>query len=109
MRSHTRHATGMALGSLSLNLALPDGFGSDITSPVASLVPAATTLALTIDTLNDARTRLAPRSRDETLDAGQLQLTSGTAVVVDLRKLGEGKLQDTGARCRESCWIKRSC
>lgn len=87
----------MALGSLSLNLALPDGFESDLASPVASLVPAATTLALTIDSLNDVKTRLAPRSRDETLDAGQLQLASGTAVVVDLRKLGEGKLQDTGA------------
>ncbi|POY76677.1 hypothetical protein BMF94_0269 [Rhodotorula taiwanensis] len=97
-RIHTRHATGMALGSLSLNLALPDGFESDLASPVASLVPAATTLALTIDSLNDVKTRLAPRSREETLDAGQLQLASGTAVVVDLRKLGEGKLQDTGVR-----------
>ena len=96
-RSHTRHATGMALGSMSLNLALPDGFSTDIGQAIEALVPAAAALDSTIETLNDAKTRLAPRSRDETLDAGQLQLVPGTAVVVDLRKLGEGKLEDTGA------------
>ncbi|KAG0665895.1 hypothetical protein C6P46_005989 [Rhodotorula mucilaginosa] len=97
-RIHTRHATGMALGSMSLNLALPDGFSTDIGKAIEALVPAAAALDLTIETLNDAKTRLAPRSRDETLDAGRLQLAPGTAVVVDLRTLGEGKLEDTGVR-----------
>ena len=87
----------MALGSMSLNLALPDGFSTDIGQAIEALVPAAAALDLTMETLNDAKTRLAPRSRDETLDAGRLQLAPGTAVVVDLRTLGEGKLEDTGA------------
>ena len=87
----------MALGSMSLNLALPDGFSTDIGKAIEALVPAAAALDLTMETLNDAKTRLAPRSRDETLDAGRLQLAPGTAVVVDLRTLGEGKLEDTGA------------
>ncbi|GAA5977961.1 hypothetical protein JCM10908_004177 [Rhodotorula pacifica] len=97
-RIHTRHATGMALGSMSLNLAVPDGFSTDIAQTIESLVPAAAALDLSIETLNNAKTRLAPRSRDETLDAGRLQLAPGTAVVVDLRKIGEGKLEDTGVR-----------
>lgn len=86
----------MALGSMSLNLALPDAFSTDIDQVIETLVPVASTLDLSIESLNSAKTRLAPRSRDETLDAGRLQLAPGTAVVVDMRKLGEGKLEDTG-------------
>ncbi|GAA5996352.1 uncharacterized protein JCM10292_007553 [Rhodotorula paludigena] len=97
-RIHTRHATGMSLGSLSLNLAVPEGFSTDLASAISSLVPASTFLDLSIATLNDSKTRLAPRSRDESLDSGRLQLANGTAVVVDLRKIGEGKLEDTGVR-----------
>ncbi|GAA5874258.1 hypothetical protein JCM3774_000922 [Rhodotorula dairenensis] len=97
-RIHTRHATGMALGSMSLNLVLPNEFSTDIDQVIKTLVPAASALDLSIESLNNAKTRLAPRSRDETLDAGRLQLAPGTAVVVDLRKLGEGKLEDTGVR-----------
>lgn len=94
--SHTRHATGMALGSLSLNLALPDSFATALPETIASLVPTSTTLDLSIASLNDKKTRIAPRSRDESLDSGRLQLANGTAVVVDLRGIGEGKLEDTG-------------
>ncbi|BGP30158.1 hypothetical protein JCM10296v2_001910 [Rhodotorula toruloides] len=97
-RIHTRHATGMALGSLSLNLALPDSFTTTLSQTIASLIPACTTLDLSIASLNDKNTRLAPRSRDESLESGRLQLASGTAVVVDMRGIGEGKLEDTGVR-----------
>ncbi|GAA6044679.1 hypothetical protein NBRC10513_004549 [Rhodotorula toruloides] len=97
-RIHTRHATGMALGSLSLNLALPDSFTTTLSRTIATLVPTSTTLDLSIASLNDKNTRLAPRSRDESLESGRLQLASGTAVVLDLRGIGEGKLEDTGVR-----------
>jgi len=100
--SHTRHATGMALGSLSLNLALPDAFSTSLPATIASLVPTASSLDLSIASLNDSKTRLAPRSRDENLESGRLQLANGTAVVVDLRGIGEGKLEDTGALLPES-------
>ncbi|GAA5862180.1 hypothetical protein JCM8547_007765 [Rhodosporidiobolus lusitaniae] len=97
-RIHTRHATGMALGSLSLNLALPESFSNTLSATLASLVPSLATLDLSIASLNDKKTRLAPRSRDESLESGNLQLASGTAVLVDLTKIGEGKLEDTGVR-----------
>ncbi|GAA5901458.1 hypothetical protein JCM8208_001808 [Rhodotorula glutinis] len=97
-RIHTRHATGMALGSLSVNLALPDAFSTSLSSAIASLVSRTASLDLSIASLNDVKTRLAPRSRDENLDSGRLQLANGTAVVVDLRGIGEGKLEDMGVR-----------
>lgn len=104
--SHTRHATGLALGSLSLNLSLPlapTNSSTTETSPSSSLirtlsalVPSLAPLSLTINSLNDPSSRFSPRSRDESLDSGMLQLTKGTNVVIDLTKLGEGKLNDTG-------------
>ncbi|BGP22901.1 hypothetical protein JCM10295v2_001792 [Rhodotorula toruloides] len=97
-RTHTRHATGMVLGSLSLNLALPDCFTTTLPDTIASLVPTSTTLDLSIASLNNQNTRLAPRSRDESLESGRLQLANGTAVVVDLRGIGEGKLEGTGVQ-----------
>ncbi|GAA6026949.1 hypothetical protein JCM8097_005989 [Rhodosporidiobolus ruineniae] len=97
-RIHTRHATGMALGSLALNLALPASFTSSLSSLLPTLVPSFAKLDLSITSLNDKQTRLAPRSRDESLESGKLQLPSGTAVLVDLTQIGEGKLEDTGVR-----------
>jgi len=100
--SHTRHATGLALGSLSLNLSFPthspsSSVSSSFTALLSSLVPALAPLSPTISSLNDPETCFSPRSRDESLDAGSLQLRSGTNVLVDLRGLGEGKLNDTGS------------
>ncbi|GAA5863858.1 hypothetical protein JCM1840_005793 [Sporobolomyces johnsonii] len=97
-RIHTRHATGLALGALSLNLALPPSFSTDLSTKLASLVPALAILDPTIASLNDPKTRMAPRSRDESLESGQLQLAGGTAVLVDMRGIAEGKLEDTGVR-----------
>ncbi|GAA5978846.1 hypothetical protein JCM11641_003584 [Rhodosporidiobolus odoratus] len=97
-RIHTRHVTGMALGSLSLNLAFPDNFSSSLSSAISAIVPKFAALDLSIASLNDKSTRLAPRSRDESLESGSLQLANGTAVLVDLRMIKEGKLEDTGVR-----------
>ncbi|ORY61928.1 mini-chromosome maintenance replisome factor-domain-containing protein [Leucosporidium creatinivorum] len=97
-RIHTRHPTGMALGSLSLNLALPSSFAATIAPIISSLVPKTTSLNLTIPVLNDIKNRMAPRNRDENLESGALQLSTGTAVLVDMRGIGEGKLEDAGVR-----------
>lgn len=94
--SHTRHPTGMALGSLSLNLALPTAFAATVAPIISSLVPRTTALDLTIPVLNDPKLRMAPRNRDENLESGALQLANGTSVLVDMRGIGEGKLGDTG-------------
>ncbi|GAA5900559.1 uncharacterized protein JCM6883_002882 [Sporobolomyces salmoneus] len=103
-RIHTRHATGLALGSLSLNLAFPlqstssPSSSSSLAPLLSSLLPSFAPLAPTITSLNDPSTRFSPRSRDETLDSGFLQLSRGTNVLIDLINLGEGKLNDTGVR-----------
>ncbi|KAI5479566.1 hypothetical protein MNV49_003303 [Pseudohyphozyma bogoriensis] len=97
-RIHTRHPTGVALGSLSLNLALPAQTEAPVSSVLSTLLPALASLDLSIPFLNDAKTRLAPRNRDENLESGSLQLPDGTAVVVDTRGIGEGKLEDAGVR-----------
>lgn len=86
----------MALGSLSLNLALPTSFTTSIDSIISSLVPKTTSLELSIPKLNDPKTKMAPRNRDENLESGALQLSPGTSVLVDMRGIGEGKLADTG-------------
>lgn len=94
--SHTRHPAGMALGSMSLNLALPADFDLQLNSVFSSIVPRLASIELSIPVLNDIQMRMAPRSRDETLDSGALQLAQGTTVLVDLRGIKEGKLEDAG-------------
>lgn len=96
--SHTHHTTGLALGSLSLNLALPREFSTSLSPILSSLVPLLSTLDLSIPILNSPSTRLAPRNRDENLESGRLQLAPGTVVLVDMRAIGEGKLEDAGVR-----------
>lgn len=98
LSSHTRHPTGLALGSLALNLSLPRNFATDLAARLATVLPALTTVDLSIPILNSPDTRLAPRNRDENLESGRLQLGPGTAVVVDMRAIGEGTLADGGVR-----------
>lgn len=95
-RSHTRHPTGIALGSLSLNLSLPAQFTTTLVAILTTLLPTLSCLELSIPLLNDIQTRMAPRNREENLESGALQLASGTTVVVDTRGIGEGKLGDAG-------------
>lgn len=53
-------------------------------------------IPLTIDGLN--KTRFTPKSVNENLEAGVLQLVEGTAVLVDETVLNEGQLVDAGVR-----------
>lgn len=51
-----------------------------------------------LNAVGEGALRMAPRQRagEENLEAGVLQLSKGTGVVVDLRGVGEGKLGDAG-------------
>ena len=84
------------MGHLSLNLALPAQLDAPLKQILSSILPLLVELNITIPYLNDAKTKVAPRSRDESLESGLLQLAAGTMVVVDMRDIGEGKLVDTG-------------
>lgn len=53
-------------------------------------------LPLTIDSLN--KTKFTPKSVNENLEAGLLQLIDGTVVLVDETVLDEGQLVDAGVR-----------
>lgn len=53
-------------------------------------------LPLTIDSLN--KTKFTPKSVNENLEAGLLQLIDGTVVLVDETVLDEGQLVDPGVR-----------
>ncbi|KDE08024.1 hypothetical protein MVLG_01726 [Microbotryum lychnidis-dioicae p1A1 Lamole] len=103
-RIHLRHPTGLALGSLSLNLAYPLGTIAPDTSEhliqfISTLVPRSTHLSITIPILNSpSSTPLAPRTIEESLHAGALQLASNTLVLVDTLSIGQGQLVDTGVK-----------
>jgi hypothetical protein len=75
---------------------LPAQFDARLKQILSSLLPLLVELNITIPYLNDAKTKIAPRSRDESLESGLLQLAAGTMVLVDMRDIGEGKLVDTG-------------
>lgn len=53
-------------------------------------------IPLTIDGLN--KSKFTPKSVNENLEAGVLQLVEGTAVLVDETVLNEGQLVDAGVR-----------
>ncbi|SCV69116.1 BQ2448_2136 [Microbotryum intermedium] len=103
-RIHLRHPTGLALGSLSLNLAyplgtIPSNTSENLTKLISSLVPRSTNLSITIPILNSpTSTPLAPRTIEESLHTGALQLPSHTLVVVDTLSIGQGQLIDTGVK-----------
>ncbi|KAL8292985.1 hypothetical protein RQP46_000679 [Phenoliferia psychrophenolica] len=98
-RIHTRHLSGLTLGSLSVNLALPTNLtATPLSSILASILAKTTSLDLSIPFLNSPSTKMAPRSRNENLESGALQLSAGTTVLVDTRGIGEGKLEDAGVR-----------
>lgn len=94
--SHTRHPSGVALGALSLNLSLPPTLSCALGQTLSTLLPRLSELPLSIPLLNSPKTSLAPRNRNENLESGALQLADGTTVLVDMRGVGEGKLEDRG-------------
>ncbi|KAG2181550.1 hypothetical protein INT44_008365 [Umbelopsis vinacea] len=64
--------------------------------PTRKLVPAFVELPLSLDVLNT--TNFYPRSNDENLHAGVLQLLDGTTVLVDETMLKEGTLKEQGVK-----------
>lgn len=98
---HTRHATGLPLGPLTLNLAYPNHFKSPSPPTILSqilnnLTPKSIYIPLSIPILNNLNFRIAPRNKDENLESGSLQVGEGTVVVVDFRGVDEGVLGDGG-------------
>lgn len=81
---------------MSLNLALPSDFNTNLNTIIASLTPRFAEVDLSIPMLNNQKTRVAPRNRDENLESGWLQLPSGTRCLIDMRGITEGKLDDNG-------------
>ncbi|KAJ8652435.1 hypothetical protein O0I10_011902 [Lichtheimia ornata] len=67
-----------------------------LASLLETLVHHCVALPLSIDLLN--KSNFSPKSVNENLEAGMLQLTNGTVVLVDETALTEGKLGDTGVR-----------
>ncbi|KAI9288385.1 putative alanine racemase-domain-containing protein [Umbelopsis sp. AD052] len=67
-----------------------------ISSILQKLVPAFVELPLSLDVLNT--TNFYPRSNDENLHAGVLQLLDGTTVLVDETMLKEGTLKEQGVK-----------
>ncbi|KAI8139499.1 putative alanine racemase-domain-containing protein [Fennellomyces sp. T-0311] len=61
-----------------------------------SLVHHCVGIPLTIDLLNS--TRFMPKSENENLEAGLLQLTDGTTLILDETAMSEGSLGDLGVR-----------
>lgn len=106
--SHTRHPTGISLGSLSLNLSLPTtSTGSLSTTSAATssletilslLLPKLSSLALSIPTLNALTTHLIPQNKNENLESGSLQLSDETMLLINMIGVGEGVLGDWGVR-----------
>ncbi|KAI8987216.1 putative alanine racemase-domain-containing protein [Pilobolus umbonatus] len=108
----TTKSTGFKLGNFSLNLS---GFPNHITPKtdkdklclsnpaskcfadvISNLTAHSVELPLTIDTLNGSK--FSPKSVNENLESGLLQLVDGTTLIVDETVLNEGQLVDSGVR-----------
>ncbi|CAO3658979.1 unnamed protein product [Umbelopsis ramanniana] len=68
----------------------------NISSVLQKLLPAFVELPLSLDVLNT--TNFYPRSTEENLHAGVLQLLDGTTVLVDETMLNEGTLKEQGVK-----------
>ncbi|KAI7902457.1 putative alanine racemase-domain-containing protein [Cokeromyces recurvatus] len=106
--------SGLKIGSFTLNvsgfsshkttesdkknsmLALNNPVTKTVADVLESLTVHSVNLPLTIDMLN--KTRFSPKSVNENLEAGLLQLVDGTVLLVDETVLDEGKLVDLGVR-----------
>ncbi|ORZ01013.1 putative alanine racemase-domain-containing protein [Syncephalastrum racemosum] len=90
---------GVKIGPLSLNISNFSEGDKTSTHIVASLlsrlVSHQVVLPLTVDFLNQAT--FMPKSIDENLHSGALQLVDGTSLIVDETGLSEGTLNDQGS------------
>jgi hypothetical protein len=94
-----RPAALSPLGTLSLNfIQSSPASTSAIASAIGQLVPAMVPVALSLDRLHS--TTFSPVSSDSaSLDAGLLQLSDGTVLVIDETGMGEGgKLEDRAVK-----------
>ncbi|CEG77805.1 hypothetical protein RMATCC62417_12499 [Rhizopus microsporus] len=104
---------GLKIGHITINIhGLPSyrtihenesplfGVSNPVTKPLSDLLNSlsmhSVTLPLTIDGLNQSR--FSPKSINENLQSGVLQLVDGTVLLVDETVLDEGQLKDTGVR-----------
>lgn len=89
---------GVKIGPMSLNISnFAEGDKSAthlVASLLSRLVPHQVVLPLTIDFLNKAT--FMPKSIDENLHSGALQLVDGTLLIVDETGMSEGTLNDQG-------------
>lgn len=106
-RIHVRRAS-LCLGALTLNVsnfAQPTSASSpapqtQLSLRLNQLLPAVVDVSMDLETLNDHKKPLYPRSAGEGtgLEAGRLQLVNGTTIVVNEGAMGEGQLKDNGIR-----------
>ncbi|SNX84338.1 uncharacterized protein MEPE_03047 [Melanopsichium pennsylvanicum] len=103
-RIHVRRAD-LCLGALTLNISNFASSSSVSVQPkllqvLNQLLPAVVDISMDLNTLNDDRKPLYPRSAGEGtgLEAGRLQLVNGTMMVVNEGLMGEGQLKDSGIR-----------
>ncbi|KAI8975269.1 putative alanine racemase-domain-containing protein [Mycotypha africana] len=82
--------------SASSHLSLHNPYSKFLLELLSQLTVHSVALPLTIDSLN--KSRFTPKSVNENLEAGVLQLIDGTLLVVDETMLDEGQLVDAGVR-----------
>jgi len=94
---HTR-LDGFTIGALPLNLIYQDDPDSASSLPhvLSSILPRSLTIPLTVPTLNEAP--LFPVSNESSLHSGPLQLSPGTTLLIDSRKMAEGQLNSMGVK-----------
>ncbi|KNZ51159.1 hypothetical protein VP01_4064g2 [Puccinia sorghi] len=95
--SHTR-LDGFTVGALPLNLIYQDDpdSASSLPNVLSSILPRSLTIPLTVPTLNEAP--LFPVSNESSLHSGPLQLSPGTTLLIDSRKMSEGQLNSMGVK-----------
>ncbi|PLW49647.1 hypothetical protein PCASD_02200 [Puccinia coronata f. sp. avenae] len=94
---HTR-LNGFTIGALPLNLIYqedPDS-ASSLPDVLSSIIPRSLMIPLTVASLNEAP--LFPVANETSLHSGPLQLSPGTTLLIDSRKMSEGQLNSMGIK-----------
>ncbi|POW07983.1 hypothetical protein PSTT_07861 [Puccinia striiformis] len=94
---HTR-LNGFTIGALPLNLIYQDDpdSASCLSTVLSSILPKSLTIPLTVSSLNEGP--LFPVSNESSLQSGPLQLSPGTTLLFDSRKMAEGQLNSMGIK-----------
>lgn len=99
-RIYHRDDTGVILGKFSLNISQLPGsyFSTEFFTILSKLLPKTVYFPFTIDSLNKSQMLSRKNYKTGHLEAGILQLSDHTHLVIDETKLTEGKLVDTGVK-----------